>query len=228
MQQLHSPASLWFHLTHVSPNFPFISSSMFDLISYLWNRSPKFVTWQDSWPWEHGQASHVPQLFCVVLLERNPEFGSSQRQCDELMNAHALLRGSHWTRGHGAVTGISAADTFIFKPTGHLDRLQISWCNASWLCGRRWSFASWDQILAPHSKAESCCAGPDAGTFPYLRSAFVVKMWRSLGTIVWIGDKTECKTTIKHCSALRNSTLKAVGILEADRGHHYDKGMTRR
>lgn len=145
MQQLHRPASLWFHLTHVSPNFPFsVSSLMFDLVSYLWNRSAKFVIWQDSWPWEYGQASHVPQLFCVVLLEKNPEAGSSQRQCDELMNAHTLLRGSYWTRGHGAVTGIIAAGAFIFNPTGHLDRLQISWCNASRLCGRRWSFASWD------------------------------------------------------------------------------------
>lgn len=167
MQQLHSPASLWSHLTQVSPNFPFsVSSSMLDLISYLWNRSAKFVIWQDCWPWEYGQASHVPQLLCLVLLERNPEFGPSQRQHDELMNAHALPRGSHWTRGHGAVTGIIAAGAFIFNPTGHLDRLQISWWNASWVCGGRWSFASWVQILASHSKAESCCAGQTLEPFP--------------------------------------------------------------
>lgn len=86
MQQLHSPASLWSHLTQVSPNFPFsVSSSMFDLISYLWDRLAKFVIWQDCWPWDYGQASHVPRLLCLVLLERNPEFGPSQRQHDELM-----------------------------------------------------------------------------------------------------------------------------------------------
>lgn len=167
MQQLHSPASLWSHLTLVSPNFPFsVSSSMFDLISYLWDRSAKFVIWQDCWPWEYGQASHVPQLLCLVLLERNPEFGPSQRQRDELMNAHALPRGSHGTRGHGAVTGIITAGAFIFNPAGHLDRLQISWCNASWLCGGRGSFASWDQVLASHSKAESCFAGQILESFP--------------------------------------------------------------
>lgn len=112
------------HLTRVAPNFPFsVSSSMFDLICYLWDRSAKFVIWQDFWPWEYGQASHVPQLLCLVLPERNPEFGPSQRQRDELMNAHALPRGSQWTRGHGAVTGRIAAGAFIFNPTGHLDSL---------------------------------------------------------------------------------------------------------
>lgn len=124
MQQLHSIASLWSHLTRVPPNFPFsVSSSMFDLICYLWDRSAKFVIWQDCWPWEYGQASHVPRLLCLVLPERNPEFGPSQRQHDELMNAHALPRGSQWTRGHGAVTGRIAAGAFIFNPTGHLDSL---------------------------------------------------------------------------------------------------------
>lgn len=144
MQQIHSPASVWSHLTYVSPNFPFsVSSSKFDLISYLWDRSAKFVFWQDCWPWEYGQASHVPQLLCLVLLERNPGFGTSQRQCNELINAHALPGGPQWTRGHGAVTEI-AAGAFISIPTGHLDILQIFWCNNSWLCEGRWNFARWD------------------------------------------------------------------------------------
>lgn len=56
------------------------------------NRSYKSIIWQDGWPWDYGQASHVPGLLCLVLLERDQEFSPTQRQCDELMSPHALPR----------------------------------------------------------------------------------------------------------------------------------------
>lgn len=56
------------------------------------NRSYKSIIWQDDWPWDYGQASHVPGLLCLVLLERDQEFSPTQGQSDELMNPHAFPR----------------------------------------------------------------------------------------------------------------------------------------